>query len=644
MALEVTLLDVEHCDLPSPGSHLAIEPEAVEGGYPLASASSLSLIASGVEDTHPAVMATTSSPYLVTVIHTSVPHTHLSPPPVDKPTPAQSDLASGPLRQCHDMDPPTTEPSVVNCDTTSINAPLQSKQRLRIRIKKMDSSAAIGKKSIGEGVPPELIPVSASPKLRLIMDGSPNWDATREAGSSITPGPEGFREDVTRHDKEAYKSKTPKSMGYVGPPEFVTSLPGEKDSFRLFNTGFILPEGTRRHRAISLSNGSDSKMRESSHPKTRKLKFPHKAEWRETTSPITKAHPTRVSARLKPMRLTLLHNSPTHQDTPAEASASNSILRGFSTNVPNRLSREPISPPADESESSELSKSCSHSLEQTSSWEGDVTNPPDPQLHSEALQEQSLVVGTVDDVSLKTRRTVQKANKTSKTTKKSKPTRAEQERELDIDSRGFLIYPKASNNGGKRVHPLARDAFTRMSHATRLPEEGLIEDGTLVWAKVPGHPWFPAEVGLPEDPGVPQSMLDKKPTGEKMEHHVLVMFFDRHRSWQWVLRRNTRLLGESDALDALLCSEAYVSNKSQLEEIQRGCAFARSNIERPYDAKAPDEEEIVDTSQQHDITRDKPDDTHQEACDRPLETIEDTSAGLKRPRRCRLRSSNPSLP
>ena len=54
-------------------------------------------------------------------------------------------------------------------------------------------------------------------------------------------------------------------------------------------------------------------------------------------------------------------------------------------------------------------------------------------------------------------------------------------------------------------------------------------------AKVPGHPWFPAEVGLPEDPGVPQSMLDKKPTGEKMEHHVLVMFFDRHRSW-YVLR------------------------------------------------------------------------------------------------------------
>jgi len=692
MALEVSLLNAEHRDLPSPSSHLAIEHEAVERGHPLVSTSSLSLIAGGVEDTYPAVMATTSSPHLVTgtpgrgteelgsiefdnsgvapiqigqdeptglspppecglVNHRSVSHTHLSPSPVDKSTPAQGDLAVGPLRRCHDMDPPTTKPSVVNSEKISNNAPLQSKQRLRIRIKKTDSSAAIGKNSTGEGVPSELIPVSASPKLRLILDGTPNWDAIREAGSSITPGPEGFREDVTRHGKEAYKSKTPKSTGYVGPPEFVTSLPGEKDSFRFFNTGFILPEGTRRHRAVSLSNVSDSKVRESSHPKT--------PEWRETTSPITKAHPTRVSARLKPMRLTLLHNSPTLQDTPAEASASNSILPGFSTNVPNRLSREPISPPADESESSELSKACSNSLEHTSSWEGDVTNPPDTQLHSEAPQKQSLVAGTVDDVALKTRRTVQKANKTSKTTKKSKPTRAEQERELDMDSRGFLIYPKASNNGAKRVHPLARDAFTRMSHATRLPEEGFIEDGTLVWAKVPGHPWFPAEVGLPEDPGVPQSMLDKKPTGEKMEHHVLVMFFDRHRSWQWVLRRNTRLLGESDALDALLSSEAYVSNKSQLEEIQRGCAFARSNIEQPNDAKAPQEEEIVDTSQQYDITRDKPDDIHtscengttrlantqQEACDRPLlETIEDTSAGLKRPRRRRLRSSNPSFP
>jgi hypothetical protein len=88
-----------------------------------------------------------------------------------------------------------------------------------------------------------------------------------------------------------------------------------------------------------------------------------------------------------------------------------------------------------------------------------------------------------DKVALEASCNGQKANKTSKAAKKVKPTRAQQEKELEMDSRGFLIYPKAPLNGPKRIHPLARDAFTRMSQTTRLPEEGSIEDGTLVWVR-----------------------------------------------------------------------------------------------------------------------------------------------------------------
>jgi hypothetical protein len=125
---------------------------------------------------------------------------------------------------------------------------------------------------------------------------------------------------------------------------------------------------------------------------------------------------------------------------------------------------------------------------------------------------------------------------------------------------------------------------------------------------------------------------------------------------QWVQRRNTRLLGESDELDALLSSEAFVSNKTILEEIQTGCAFARSNIEQTDDAKVQ-EAEVPDTSQQLHSTSSNDDDFRPSRkedkandpngqdviFDKALNRTEDMPVGLKRTRSCRFRPLNPPL-
>ncbi|PLW23785.1 hypothetical protein PCASD_08751 [Puccinia coronata f. sp. avenae] len=688
MALEPSLLNghAELLELPSLSSHLAAERQTVEECQPFASATSLSAQLAQVEQTCPTIMATPSSPQLMprkeaTVLRSTEVDSEASPIQMDqdgptrlspqlgcslvdqtnkrrtrssplspkKTTPAHSEPAVGLITQCSELGPPTAKHYVNGPDKPSNGPAVESRQKLKIRIKKMDLPAPTEKNRLSESLPAELMPLSVSPKLRLILDASPGWGTIHEAGGSINPEPGAFQEDVTRHGREIVKSKPPKSAGHVGPPEFVASLPGERDSFRLFNRGFILPKGTRRRHAASLSNGSDSKTRELSHPQS--------AERHELSSPRMKLRPTRFSPRLKPVRLTLLHNPSTNQATSTEANASNSMSRSFSADAPDCPYREQASPPTDESESSELSKASSTSPDQANSCEANG-NFVDSETSLQVLQEQSLVVNLVDQDPVETPRSVPKANKNFKTTRKSKITRAEQEKELETDSRGFTIYPKAPNNPAKGVHALTRNAFTRMSQTTRLPEEGLIEDGTLVWAKVHGHPWFPAEVGLPEDPGVPKSMLDKKPKDGKMRHYVLVMFFDRQRSWQWVQRRNTRLLGESDELDALLSSDAYVSNKSQLEEIKRGCEFARSNIERPTDNMTHQSEEVPVATQQHDTTSHQEDDfptsrkeedaahhfnNQEESCDKELDPMVDNPIGLKRPRRCRLRASNHSL-
>lgn len=452
--------------------------------------------------------------------------------------------------------------------------PAQKQRKIKVKMK-LQANAPTARAITPPSVPSfshlensflEPNPVSVSPKLQSNTVSSASMLVSEcETESCITIGSAECQENMTRFGNEKSRPRISKTVVHVGPPEFVNGLPGDKDSFRLFNTGFILPEGTKRHTAASFTNPPDSPA------KGPTISRCHR---RRSASPDVKHRKPRLSdpgtrpaiRSLKTVRLTLVHNSSIDQVTSADTACPLVDTQDF---VPSDLSGDDHRDQRD--------AVCSRSPVENG-FEPAIPMPIPKPFHDIAQISQS-------------------PNKSSKALKKLKPTRAQQEKELPVDSRGFVIYPRATRNSSKNpVHPLAREAFRRLSQDTRLPEEGFIPDGTLVWAKVPGHNWFPAEVGMPDHPFVPPSVVAKQSSG-KMDNQLLVMFFDSHKSWQWVPRRNTRLLGESDELDALLSSEAYVINKAKLEEIRNSCTIARSNMALPEDEAAEDAQRILEMMQ-----------------------------------------------
>ncbi|KAI8449830.1 hypothetical protein BY996DRAFT_6418015 [Phakopsora pachyrhizi] len=376
-------------------------------------------------------------------------------------------------------------------------------------------------------------------KLRLLLDSSHHQ--SQEPLVSKDPDADPYRSSETPSQgtsgsiRDKNRSKINKGQGLSGEPEFVTDLPGEKDSFRLFNTGFILPEGTRR-RAMTPST-------------TESMSLP---VWKGKSRACEVND--RTSFPVKSLRITLTKNVQNDEENPAgDESAS---IEAIGNDLPS---------------SSLISSASESNIDKSSSNIAEVV---------EKSRSKSPLAKNSSNRSLTSK------TKSSGGSKKSKKSRPQQPLDIVYDSNGFRIYPRATSSSKKfPVHPLARQAFQRLSNTTRVPDEGYIEDGTL--AKVPGHNWFPAEVGLPSHPQVPHHCLGKNAV--KADNKLLVMFFDTHRTWQWVPRMNTRYLGECDELDSLLSSEAFVQTRSKLEEIRSGLACARANIALPEDVAAEDE-------------------------------------------------------
>ncbi|KAM0787435.1 hypothetical protein ACM66B_003516 [Microbotryomycetes sp. NB124-2] len=94
-------------------------------------------------------------------------------------------------------------------------------------------------------------------------------------------------------------------------------------------------------------------------------------------------------------------------------------------------------------------------------------------------------------------------------------------------------------------------------------------DGTLVWAKLRGWPWWPGELMDENASDTPQSIRDRKP--DDARGLLPVMFFDKNRSDDWLDRKTEMfMLGDDDEFDKLMRSpyQAYANDPKAKSRIK----------------------------------------------------------------------------
>jgi len=94
--------------------------------------------------------------------------------------------------------------------------------------------------------------------------------------------------------------------------------------------------------------------------------------------------------------------------------------------------------------------------------------------------------------------------------------------------------------------------------------------GTLVWAKAPYYPFWPAVVYEEDDSRVPRDVLQSYSalkTSEKSagQRTYIVQFYDSKHSWIAVAQSEVRLLGEDDSLDQSMLDARFKNQKLRSE-------------------------------------------------------------------------------
>ncbi|KAL1740909.1 hypothetical protein HDZ31DRAFT_67459, partial [Schizophyllum fasciatum] len=113
---------------------------------------------------------------------------------------------------------------------------------------------------------------------------------------------------------------------------------------------------------------------------------------------------------------------------------------------------------------------------------------------------------------------------------------------------------KPKGGGGRRqriLHPKAGQNL--------LNEQGFIDCGTLVWAKISSYPWWPSVVYENDQTDqIPRLVIASYKRRSKMypnNKYFIVQFFDKKRSWQVIQAKQMITLGDDPALDKEMLEE-----------------------------------------------------------------------------------------
>ncbi|KAF5362396.1 hypothetical protein D9756_002180 [Leucocoprinus leucothites] len=117
-------------------------------------------------------------------------------------------------------------------------------------------------------------------------------------------------------------------------------------------------------------------------------------------------------------------------------------------------------------------------------------------------------------------------------------------------------------------------------------EGGKVEGGTLVWAKADSYPWWPAVIFEQDDPDVPRNILQGcLEAQEKRKANLYILrFFDKNQSWQYLPHDRLLLLGEDSDVDA----DMQAKQRWKSSGVRRDCCdafkLAMSEMETNSDA------------------------------------------------------------
>lgn len=143
-----------------------------------------------------------------------------------------------------------------------------------------------------------------------------------------------------------------------------------------------------------------------------------------------------------------------------------------------------------------------------------------------------------------------------------------------------------------------------------------LSPGTIVWAKMPGFPWFPGTVADEKDKAVPSKVSAQKPDNALKDRVHLVRFTgDRNRvTWGWVPAALLQTFNESaDADDKIIKNQRYKSQKERREvrtahrkalaQLEEGGGEAGAKAKAALASKEDDDEK---EDEEMDTTEDRP--------------------------------------